>query len=78
MMLTTTANPEPRRVVLEVWPDLNNERPGFWRLYWRVPGESCAVPAIGYCSPGGTYRTIREAVADGQRRFDETAVKGRL
>ena len=77
MMIQTTLNPEPRPARLEVWPDLHNERAGYWRLFWVVPGESTGCPAIGYCSPGGSYRTIREAVADGRRRFGETAIRTR-
>lgn len=78
MNIQTTANPVPRVARLEFWPDLHNECAGWWRLFWAVPGESTMCPAIGYCSPGGTYRTIREAVADGVRRFGETAVRGKL
>ena len=77
MLIQTTLNPEPRPARLEVWDDLNNERPGFYRLYWVIPGETTGCPAIGYCSPGGSYRTIREAVADGRRRFGETAIRTR-
>lgn len=60
---------------LEVWDDLNNERAGWYRLFWANPGESTGCPAVGYCSPGGSYQTIREAVADGKRRFNETPVR---
>lgn len=62
---------------LEVWDDLHNERAGYFRLYWASPDGRTGCPAIGYCSPDGTYRTIREAVADGVRRFGETAVRVR-
>ena len=62
---------------LQVWDDLHNTRPGYYRLFWANPGESTGVPAVGYCSPGGTYRTIKEAIADGIRRFGETAVRVR-
>lgn len=62
---------------LEVWDDLHNEKPGWYRLFWARPGESTGTPAIGYCSPGGSYRTIREAIADGERLFKETAVRVR-
>lgn len=78
MIIQTTANPEPRVARLEVWPDLNNERAGYWRLFWAVPGESTMVTAIGYCTPGGTYRTIKAAIADGLAKFGETAVRGKL
>lgn len=61
---------------LEVWDDLS--APGrAYRLFWVVPGETTGTPAIGYCSPGGSYRTIRAAIADGVRRFNETAVRTR-
>ena len=36
---------------LEVWDDLHNERPGWYRLFWVVPGHTTGCPAIGYCSP---------------------------
>lgn len=62
---------------LEVWDDLNSEKPGRYRLFWVAPGKTTGVPAVGYCSPGGSYRTIREAIADGERRFGETAVRVR-
>lgn len=62
---------------LEVWDDLHEERAGFYRLFWVVPGETTGCPAIGYCSPGGSYRTIRAAIADGMHRFGETAVRTR-
>jgi hypothetical protein len=62
---------------LEIWDDLHSERAGMYRLFWVVPGESTGTPAVGYCSPGGSYRTIREAIADGVRRFGETAVRVR-
>lgn len=62
---------------LEVWDDLHSERPGFYRLFWASPGGRTGTPAIGYCSPGGSYRTIKAAIADGQRRFGETAVRTR-
>lgn len=75
--IQTTAQPEPRRARLEVWDDLNNERPGWFRLFWVVPGETTGCPAIGYCSPGGSYRTIREAIEDGEAKFKETAVRVR-
>ena len=62
---------------LEVWNDLHAERAGMYRLFWVNPGESTGTPAVGYCSPGGSYRTVREAIADGERRFGETAVRVR-
>ena len=62
---------------LEVWDDLHSEHPKRYRLFWVNPGESCGTPAIGYCESGGSYKTIKAAVADGKRRFNETAVRTR-
>lgn len=59
---------------LEVWDDLSEPRTAY-RLFWVVAGETCGTPAVGYCSPGGSYRTIKAAIADGERRFNETAVR---
>ena len=62
---------------LEVWDDLHSERPIAYRLFWANPESSCGVPAVGYCSPGGSYSTVKAAIADGLRRFGETAVRVR-
>ena len=61
---------------LEVWDDMNFHGKGpAYRLFWASPDGRTGTPAIGYCSPGGTYRTIKAAIADGLRRFGETAVR---
>lgn len=61
---------------LEVWDDLSHEGKGpAYRLFWASPDGRTGTPAIGYCSPDGTYRTIKAAIADGLRRFGETAVR---
>jgi len=45
-----------------------------WRLAWENVGASGFVNAEGECS-AKHYRTMRAAIADGIRRFGETAVK---
>ena len=61
---------------LEVWDDMSYEGKGpAYRLFWASPDGRTGTPAIGYCSPGGTYSTIKAAIADGMRRFGETAVR---
>ncbi len=62
---------------LQVLDDLHNERPGMKRLFWMNPNDSCGCPAVGYCSSGGSYRTVREAIADGVRRFGVKAKRVR-
>ena len=59
---------------LEVWDDYSANGRAY-RLFWAAPDGRSGVPAVGYCSGGGTYRTIRAAVADGLRRFGERAVR---
>lgn len=49
-------------------------RPRAWRLCWSVPDSDTFVNAEGECS-AVYYRTMREAIAAGVRRFGETAVK---
>ena len=45
-----------------------------WRLAWENVGTSGFVNAEGECS-AKHYPTMRSAIADGVRRFGETAVR---
>lgn len=60
---------------LEVWDDLNPESRGPWfALYWRNPADSCGVRAHdNYLS----FRTIKAAIAYGERHFGETATRNK-
>lgn len=51
---------------IEVWPDLSVQREAY-RAYWVAPGETTGCPVVGYCSPGGSHRTIRAAIAECRR-----------
>ncbi len=53
--------------VIEIWDDMHNERPGFYRAFWVAPGATTGSPVIGYCSPGGSHRTIRATLAEVRR-----------
>ena len=54
--------------IIQIWEDLHNERPGFVRAYWcSGPDATTGSPVVGYCSPGGTHRTIRATVAEVRR-----------
>lgn len=45
--------------VVQVWEDLHNERSGFFRAFWCADKDaSSGSPVIGYCSAGGSQRTI--------------------
>lgn len=46
--------------IVQIWDDTHNERAGYFRAFWAEdPTATCGSPVIGYCSPGGTHRTIR-------------------
>lgn len=55
--------------VIVVWEDNHNERSGYFRAFWsNSPEGTTGSPVIGYCSPGGSHRTIK-AVAREVRRY---------
>jgi hypothetical protein len=55
--------------VIVIWEDLHTERSGYFRAFWAAsPDGTSGSPVIGYCSPGGTHRTIG-AVAREVRRL---------
>lgn len=58
-----------------VWEDLHNERAGYFRAFWTdtVDG-TVGSPVIGYCSPGGSHRTIKAVAADVRRYYPEQAI----
>ena len=52
--------------VVVVWED--QERSGWFRAFWAdAPDASTGSPVIGYCSAGGTHRTIRAVAAEVRR-----------
>lgn len=59
-----------RNAVCVIWDDLHNERSGYYRAFWAdSPTGTSGSPVIGYCSPGGTHRTIRAAAREVQRYY---------
>lgn len=58
-----------RPSVIDIHEDLHNERPGYFRAFWsdKPDGSGGGSPVIGYCSPGGSHRTIRATVAEVKR-----------
>ena len=63
------------RVSIDVWA----ERPGWFRAFW-VKDPGTGSPVIGYCSPGGSHRTIRGVVAEVSRMYPQEPIyrNGRL
>lgn len=67
--------------VIAIWDDLHNERAGFYRAFWVAePNGTTGSPVIGYCSPGGSHRTIRAAAAEVRRLYPSDPIyrNGRL
>jgi hypothetical protein len=56
--------------VVVVWDDLHNERAGYYRAFWTDgPDGTAGSPVVGYCSPGGSHKTIRAVVAEVRRLY---------
>ena len=59
---------EPRECIIQIWEDLHNERANYYRAFWcDGPGATSGSPVIGYCSAGGSHRTIKAAIAECRR-----------
>ena len=67
--------------VVQIWDDLHNERSGFFRAFWcSSPDATTGSPVIGYCSPGGSHRTISGAAREVRRMYSDAQIfrNGRL
>ena len=61
--------------VVQIWDDLHTERSGYFRAFWCESSEvTSGSPVVGYCSPGGSYRTIRATAADVWRRHPDARI----
>jgi hypothetical protein len=62
-----------QNAVIQIWDDWHAERSGFYRAFWCAgPDADSGAPVVGYCSPGGSHRTIRAVIAEVRRlRHDE-------
>jgi hypothetical protein len=54
------------------------ESNGKWRLFWENPGTSCGVYEQSTVTGQPFFRTMRDAVAYGERRYGMKAVKRQL
>ena len=62
----------PTSAAAHLYVKRDTMNPRAWRLCWSVPGADSFTWAEGECS-AQYYRTRRDAVAAGVRRFGETA-----
>jgi hypothetical protein len=60
---------------LVVLRDHTTEGRGRWRLFWNEPGTSRGVYEQSTVTGQPFFRTMRDAVAYGQKRYGETAVR---
>lgn len=56
--------------VVVVWEDYHSERSGYFRAFWSsAPDGTSGSPVIGYCSAGGSHRTIKAVAAEVWRLY---------
>jgi hypothetical protein len=56
--------------VIVIWEDLHNERAGMLRAFWADgPNGSSGSPVIGYCSAGGSHRTVQAVAREVLRMY---------
>lgn len=62
--------------VVQIWDDLHTEARGNWyRAFWCAsPDADSGSPVIGYCSPGGSQRSIRAAAAEVRRLYPDAKI----
>lgn len=54
--------------VVVVWDDWHTERSGYFRAFWAAtPDGTTGSPVVGYCSAGGSHRTIGAVAREVQR-----------
>ena len=58
-------------VVYRDWIESN----GAWRLFWLNPGTTCGVQEQSTVTGQPFFRTMRAAIAQGERRYGLTARK---
>ena len=61
--------------VVQIWDDLHTERSGYFRAFWcDSPTAESGSPVIGYCSAGGSHRTIKAVAYEVWRYYPEADI----
>lgn len=61
--------------VIQIWDDLHEERSGFFRAFWCAsPEASSGSPVIGYCSPGGSHRKIKDVAWEAWSMYPDAKI----
>lgn len=64
-----------KNAVVVVWEDNHNEKSGFFRAFWSdSPNGSVGSPVIGYCSAGGSHKTIKAVAAEVRRLYPQETI----
>jgi hypothetical protein len=64
-----------RNPVVQIWDDINREGPYWFRAFWcSSPEAESGSPVIGYCSPGGSHRTIVAVVTEVRRLHPDARI----
>lgn len=75
MQTTDLPNPFITNTCIQIWDDLHVEQPGFYRAFWTQDRASdIGSPVVGYCSSGGSHRSVKAAVAEALRLHPGTPV----
>lgn len=61
--------------VIQIWEDNHTEQTGYFRAFWcDSPNTSIGSPVIGYCSPGGSHKTIRAVVSEVRKYYPDAKI----
>lgn len=65
-----------RPSVITIREDLSTEQSNMLRAFWsdEPDGEGGGSPVIGYCSPGGSHRHVRDVVAEVRRLYPDEEI----
>lgn len=67
--------------IVQIWEDRHTEQNGYFRAFWCVDVDSTSgSPVIGYCSPGGSHRTVKRVAQEVRRMYSDVLIyrNGRL
>lgn len=70
-----------QEAIIQIWGDMHSECAGRYRAFWcSSPGDDCGSPVIGYCSSGGSHRTIIATALEVRRMYPHDPIyrNGRL
>jgi hypothetical protein len=70
-----------KNAVVQIWEDNHTERSGYFRAFWCASATATSgSPVIGYCSAGGSHRTVKATAREVRRMYPDAEIyrHGRL